>query len=47
LISHEAPITGGVGAEIAATVAVCREILFDKVLVFNILFFLERMFFKS
>jgi 2-oxoisovalerate dehydrogenase E1 component beta subunit len=24
LISHEAPITGGVGAEIAATVSVCR-----------------------
>lgn len=27
LISHEAPITGGVGAEIAATVAVRKRII--------------------
>jgi hypothetical protein len=39
LISHEAPITGGVGAEIAATVSVCRENFFNKFFYFfNVLF---------
>jgi len=30
LISHEAPITGGVGAEISATVSVCIRIISYK-----------------